>query len=315
MKIVMLEPLGVSEEVLRAHAAPLEQAGHEVVLCTRKLTEEEKRQRAAQADVFIIANGRLAPELVEAAEKLKMISVGFTGIDHVPLDVCRERGIRICNAQGYATEATAELAVGMMLSCLRQLVPLDAAARSGGTVAGIRSRTLQGKTVGIVGTGAIGLRVAELVRAFGCPVLAFSRHANPTGEALGIRYVSMEELFSQSDIVSLHIPLNDLTRGMISRERLASMKPGAILINCARGGVVDTAALAEALNEGRITAGIDVFDSEPPIPSDDPLVTAKNAVLTPHTGFFTQEAMAARADIVFDNVIAWLAGAPQNVKL
>ena len=314
MKILMLEPLGVSEETLRAHAAPLEQAGHQVVLCTRKLTEEEKLARAPEADAFIIANGKLDPALVEAAPKLKMISVGFTGIDHVPLELCRERGILVCNAQGYATESTAELAVGLMLSCLRQMVPLDAAARTGGTSAGIRSRTLQGKTVGIVGTGAIGLRVAELVRAFDCPVLAFSRHADPAGEELGIRYVSMEELFARSDIVTLHIPLNDLTRGMISRERLASMKPGAILINCARGGVVDTAALAEALNEGRIAAGIDVFDSEPPIPADDPLLTAKNAALTPHVGFFTQEAMAARADIVFDNVTAWLAGTPRNVK-
>lgn len=315
MKIAMLEPLAVSEEVLRAHAAPLEQAGHEVVLCTRKLSEEEKRERALDADVLIIANGKLSPELVKAARRLKMISVGFTGIDHVPLDVCKEQGVMVCNAQGYATEATAELAVGMMLSCLRHLVPFDAAARRGGTIAGTHNRTLQGKTVGIVGTGAIGLRVAELVGAFGSTVLGFSRHAVPEGEALGIRYVSMEELFSQSDIVTLHIPLNDLTRGMISREHLASMKPGAVLINCARGGVVDTGALAEALNEGRICAGIDVFDSEPPISEDDPLVTAKNAVLTPHTGFFTDEAMEARADIVFDNVTAWLAGTPQNVKL
>ncbi|MBR6209500.1 MAG: hydroxyacid dehydrogenase [Oscillospiraceae bacterium] len=315
MKIVMLESLNVPEEVLRNHAAPLERAGHEVILCTQKLSEEEKLSRAAGAEAFIIANGKLSPELIQAAPELKLISVGFTGVDHVPLELCRERGIRVCNAQGYATEATAELALGLMLSCLRQIPALEARARSGGTIAGMSSGELRGRTVGIVGTGAIGSRVAELVTAFGCSVLAFSRHADPALEARGVRYVSMEELFSRSDIVSLHVPLNSMTRGMISRERLASMKPGAILINCSRGPVVDSRALAEALNEGRIAAGLDVFDMEPPLPAEEPLLTAKNTVLTPHAGYYTREAMAVRAEIVFENVAAFLRGEPQNVKV
>ena len=316
MNIVMLEPLGVSEDLLRKKAAPLERAGHTVTLCTEKLTEEEKLRRAAEADVFIIANGRLPEEIIAAAPHLKMISVGFTGIDHVDLAACRERGVRVCNAQGYATEATAELAVALMLSCLRHLVPYDAAVRAGGTAAGYTNRTLQGKTVGILGTGAIGKRVAELVRPFGCELLGASRSVDPEAETLGVRYVPMEELFRQSDIVTVHVPLNEWTRGMVSRERIDSMKKNAVLINCARGGVVDREALADALNEGRIAAaGLDVFYSEPPIPSDEPLLTAKNAALTPHTGFLTEEAMAARLDIVFENVTAWLAGAPVNVKL
>ena len=316
MNIVMLEPLGVPEELLRQKAAPLERAGHTVTLCTEKLTEEEKLRRAAGADVFIIANGKLTEKVIAAAPDLKMISVGFTGIDHVDLAACRARGVRVCNAQGYATEATAELALSLMLACLRHLLPYDSAVRHGGTAAGYANRTLRGKTVGILGTGAIGKRLAELARPFGCTLLGASRSADPAAEALGIRYVSMEELFRESDIVSVHVPLNEWTRGMVSRERIDSMKKSAIFINCARGGVVDREALAEALNQGRIAAaGLDVFESEPPIPADDPLLSAKNTVLTPHTGFFTEEAMAARLDIVFENVTAWLAGAPVNVKL
>ena len=316
MNIVMLEPLGVPEELLRQKAAPLERAGHTVTICTEKLTEEEKLRRAAGADVFIIANGKLTEKVIAAAPDLKMISVGFTGIDHVDLAACRARGVRVCNAQGYATEATAELALSLMLACLRHLLPYDAAVRHGGTAAGYANRTLRGKTVGILGTGAIGKRVAELARPFGCELLGASRSVDPEAETLGIRYVPVEELFRESDIVTVHVPLNEWTRGLVSRERIDSMKKSAILINCARGGVVDREALADALNQGRIAAaGLDVFYSEPPIPADEPLLTAKNTVLTPHTGFLTEEAMAARLDIVFENVTAWLAGAPVNVKL
>ena len=316
MKIVMLEPLGVPEEILRAKAAPLERAGHTVALCTKKMTEEEKLRAAQGADVFIIANGKLPAAVIDAAPELKMISVGFTGIDHVDLEACRAKGVRVCNAQGYATEATAELAVGLMLACLRHLVPYDGLARNGGVAGAFSNRVLYGKTVGVVGTGAIGRRVAELARAFGCTVLGASRSMSPEAMALGVQYVSMEELFARSDIVTLHVPLNEWTRGLVSRERIDSMKKSAILINCARGGVVDSAALAEALNEGRIAgAGLDVFESEPPLPADEALLHAKNTVVTPHTGFFTEEAMAIRADIVFENVTAWLAGTPVNVKL
>jgi D-3-phosphoglycerate dehydrogenase len=168
--------------------------------------------------------------------------------------------------------------------------------------------------VGIVGTGAIGLKTAALFRAFGAKVIAYSRTRRQEALDMGIEYVSLEELMAQSDIVSLHVPANGETRGLISRELIAKMQPTAILINVARGAVVDNAALAEALNEGRIAgAGIDVFDMEPPIPADYPLLGAKNTVLTPHVAFATDESMLRRAEIVFDNLDAWLSGAPKNV--
>lgn len=220
----------------------------------------------------------------------------------------------VCNAANYSNQTVAELAVGLTIGLMRHIVPADQAVRSGGTSAGLMGREIAGKTVGIVGTGRIGMIAAKLFQAFGATVIAFSRTRRPEAEALGIRYVGLEELMQESDIVSLHVPSNASTRGMIGRAQIACMKPTALLINCARGPIVDSAALAEALNEGRIAgAGIDVFDSEPPIPADEPLLHAKNALLTPHVAFLSQEAMQRRAKIVFENLLAYVDGHPVNV--
>lgn len=155
---------------------------------------------------------------------------------------------------------------------------------------------------------------AKLFMAFGAKVIAFSRTPKPEAEALGINYVSLKELMQTSDIVSVHVPNNAETRGMISREMIGCMKPTALLINCARGPIVDNAALADALNAHRIAgAGIDVFNVEPPIPADEPLLTAVNTILTPHVAFLSEEAMVRRANIVFNNLMAYLNGKPENV--
>lgn len=316
MNIVMLEPLGVSEQTLRDCAKNLTDAGHSLETCTAPLSREEKLSRAARADALVIANGKLDAELIAAAKDLRFLSVGFTGVDHVDLAACRAQNVRVSNACGYATEPTAELALLLMLSCLRNLTACDSAVRAGGTLAGQTHRTLQGKTVGVVGTGAIGCRVAELLAPFGCRILGYARHENPRAKELGVTYLSLEELFCQSDIVSLHVPLTDETRGMVDASLISSMKQDAILINCARGAVVDSAALAAALNEGRIfAAGVDVYETEPPIDGAHPLLHTKNATLTPHVGFFSQESLAARAKIVFQNIESYLAGTPVNVIL
>ena len=172
-----------------------------------------------------------------------------------------------------------------------------------------------GKTVGVVGTGHIGTQVGRLFCAFGARVLGYARHENPEATRVGIEFVpNLDDLLAQSDIVTLHVPSNAGTRGMIDARRLALMPRGSILINCARGAVVDNEALARALDQGHLAgAGVDVFDTEPPLPTDYPLAHAKNAVLTPHVGFLTQEAMQRRARIEFDNVTSWLAGEPRNV--
>ena len=170
---------------------------------------------------------------------------------------------------------------------------------------------MAGKKFGIVGTGAIGLRVARLAHAFGCEVYAYSRTEK---EIDWVHYMPLEELLGTCDIVSLHTPLTKETHHLICRENLALMKKSAVLINTARGSVVDSEALAEALNQGKIAgAAVDVFETEPPVSKDHPLFHAKNTLVTPHVAFATKEAMVKRAHIAFQNVRAWQEGAPQNV--
>lgn len=315
MKIVVMEPLGVALEKINALAAALQAAGHEFVYYTSKEAQQDKLlERVQDADIIMLANQPLSAEIINACPKLKMLSVAFTGVDHVALDACRARNILVCNAAGYSTNAVAELTFGLAISVIRNIVPCDARCRKAGTKDGLVGFELFGKTFGVVGTGAIGARVAKIAAAFGCKVLAYSRTAKQELVDAGVQYVSLDELLAQSDFVSLHVPLTDATRGLINADAIAKMKQGAVLLNTARGPVVDSAALAEALNAGKLAgAGIDVFEGEPPIAENHPLCSAKNTVLTPHVAFASREALETRADIVFANIEKWLNGAPQNV--
>ena len=315
MKIALLEPLEIPEEVLAQYQARLEAQGHAMTCYGDKTTDpEELLRRTGDSDIAIIANNPYPASVVEGAPNLKLLNVAFTGVDHVALDACRTKGVTVCNAAGYSTQCVAELALGLAVACLRQVPVADAAARAGGSGAPFRGREIAGRTVGIVGTGAIGTRTAQLFQAFGAKVIAYSRTRRPMVEGMGVTYVSLEELMAKSDIVSIHVPNNTQTKGMISRDLLAKMQPTAILLNVARGAIVDNVALAEALNQGKLAgAGIDVFDMEPPLPADYPLLHAKNTVLTPHVAFATEESMLRRAEIVFRNVEAFLAGTPENV--
>lgn len=315
MKIVVMEPLGVALEKINALAAALQAAGHEFVYYTSKEAQQDKLlERVQDADIIMLANQPLSAEIINACPKLKMLSVAFTGVDHVALDACRARNILVCNAAGYSTNAVAELTFGLAISVIRNIVPCDARCRRAETKDGLVGFELFGKTFGVVGTGAIGARVAKIAAAFGCRVLAYSRTAKQELVDAGVQYVSLDELLAQSDFVSLHVPLTDATRGLINAAAIAKMKQGAVLLNTARGPVVDSAALAEALNAGKLAgAGIDVFEGEPPIAENHPLCSAKNTVLTPHVAFASREALETRADIVFANIEKWLNGAPQNV--
>lgn len=315
MKIALLEPIGVSEETIKELSAYAENRGNEFVYyCTKTTDPEELKKRTAGCEVVMIANNPYPAEVVESADQLKMIDVAFTGIDHVAVKSCREKNIMICNAAGYSNQTVAELIIGMAVDALRNVVKADGVVRNGGTSAGIGGREICGRTIGIIGLGRIGLMTAKLFRAFGAEVIAFNRSRNPEAEAMGIRYCSLEEVLSTSDIISVNLPLNDETRGFISRDRIALMKPDAVFINCARGPIVDNTALAEALNEGRLGfACVDVFDKEPPLDPDYPLLHAKNTLLTPHQAFISEEAMLRRAKIVFDNLNAYIDGKPVNV--
>lgn len=317
MKISLLEPIGIDKVLMDELSAPLIEKGHEFIFYDNKTTDtEELYNRAKDSDIVMIANNPLPDSVIERCEKIKMLDVAFTGIDHVGQKACKEKGVVICNAAGYSNETVSELAVGMAINLLRKINAGDKAVREGKTLAsaGLMGTELGTKTVGIIGTGRIGIMTAKLFKAFGCRVIGYSRTKKEEAVQAGIEYTELDELLKISDIVSLHVPSTAETKGFLSRERISLMKQTAILINCARGAVVDNEALAEALNSDKIAgAAIDVFDMEPPIPADYPLLKAKNTLLTPHVAFASKESMIRRAHIVFDNLYAFLEGKPVNV--
>ncbi len=312
MKLVIIEPLGVNDEKLLAMAKDMLPADLEIVYYNTRVTDTETLiARGHDADIIAVSNLPMNADVINGCKNLKMLSVAFTGVDHIAMDACKANGVLVSNCAGYSTAAVADLVFGMIIALYRNMIPCNDVVRKEGTKDGLVGFELEGKKFGVIGTGAIGLRTAAIANAFGCQVLAYSRTKK---EILGITYVDMDTLLSSCDIVSLHTPLNAETKGLIGKEELAKMKPSAILINTSRGPVVDSAALADALNNGRLAgAGIDVFETEPPVSKDHPLLTAKNVIATPHVAFATKEALEKRAVIVFDNVDKWLKGTPQNV--
>lgn len=312
MKLVIIEPLGVKQEKLLSMAAEQLPESVEVVYYDTRVTNTETLiERGKDADIIAVSNLPLNADVIDGCKNLKMLSVAFTGVDHIALDACRRNGVLVSNCAGYSTAAVADLVFGLLISLYRNIPACNEVVRREGTKDGLVGFELEGKKFGVVGTGAIGLRVAAIAQAFGCEVLAYSRTKK---DVPGITYTALDTLLSQCDIVSLHTPLNDSTRGLIGKEQLALMKKNAVLINTARGPVVDSQALAEALNEERIAgACIDVFETEPPVKKEHPLLNAKHVIATPHVAFATKEALVKRAVIVFDNITAWLNNAPQNV--
>lgn len=316
MKIVMLQSLGISADKLESLQKPFLELGYEFVAYADPADDETLKSRVKDADILVVANMPLSGEVIAAAEQLKFISVAFTGFDHIDLEQCKKQGVKVSNAAGYSTRSVAELSFGLMIGLLRSIVPLEAIARQGGTKEGYRQSDLSGKTLGVLGTGAIGAAVAELGLAFGCKVIAYNRSEKPELIQKGVQYLPLESVLEQSDIVSIHTPLTADTKHLINAERLRLMKPSSILINTAVGPIVDSNALAKALHEGVIAgAGLDRTDMEPPIPADYPLLAAPNTLIAPHVGYATDEALERRADITFNNIQQWLQGAQENIVL
>lgn len=316
MKIKLIEPLSIKDDLLESYKKEVEEQGHEFVYYdTKASSEDEFIERASDADILMIANTPLPDSVIEKSENLKLINVAFTGFDHVNVELAKEKGIKVCNASGYSNVSVSELVIGMVLNIYRKINKGDIFTRQGKTHQDYyKGLEIKDKTVGIIGTGNIGLETAKLFKAFGAKLIANSRTEKAEAKELGIEYKSIEDVMTHSDIVSIHLPVNDITKGFISKDLIAMMKKEAILINCARGPIVDNTALAEALNEDRIAyAGIDVFDMEPPIPSDYPLVNSKNTLLTPHIAYLTEEAMVRRAAIAFDNSLSFAKGEEKNI--
>ena len=314
-KIVIMESLGISAEELAARKAPFEAQGHVFVDYPKTTDPAKLIEEAKDADAMILANMPMPADVLRRCDKLKFIDVAFTGVDHVGLDAAKEKNIAVSNASGYSNEAVSELVIGTTLSLARNLRSVEDRCREGKDKTGLVGWEIKGKTVGIIGLGKIGTRTAELFHAFGATVLAQSR-THHDGIAEYIEQVTQEELLRRSDIVVLHCPLNDSTRGMINAEKLAMMKPTALLVNVARGPVVVEKDLAAALENGVIAgAAIDVFDKEPPLDTASPILHAPNCLVTPHVAFATQQSMSLRAENVFDNLAKWMEGHQINTIL
>ncbi len=265
------------------------------------LPRAELLARAAAAEGLLTLLGdRVDAELLAAAARLRAISNYAVGFDNVDLQVATARGIPVGNTPGVLTESTADLAVALMLALMRRLAEGEAAVRRGEWVAWdptfLLGRDLHRSTVAIVGPGRIGRAVARRVEGFGGRVVMVGR-----GDPL-------ERSLAEADVVSLHTPLTDETRGLIDEDVLRAMKPSAYLVNTARGAVIDSAALERALREGWIAgAALDVTDPEP-LPPDAPLLTAPNLLVVPHIASATHATREAMADMAVDNLLAALAG-------
>ncbi|MDO4796511.1 MAG: NAD(P)-dependent oxidoreductase [Coriobacteriales bacterium] len=299
MNVKIIEPLGVDEALIHELMGQLKGCTYEYY-AERSVDPAVLAKRAAGADAIVVANAPVTAEVLRAAPDLRLLSVAFTGLDHVDLGYCERHGIRVINCAGYSTEAVAEEAFGLMLSLYRHLPECDRRSRTGGDKGGLAFRELYGKTLGVIGNGAIAQRVMELGRAFGMGLLCFARTQRPLD---GVTYVGLDELCVASDVLSVHVPSVPETFHMVGAEQIALMRPSAILINTARGAVVDNDALAAALEEGRIAgAGLDVLDTEPPFDPNLPILRVPNTVIAPHIGFATQEALDARARMAIDHV-------------
>lgn len=318
MSLLKVAVLDDSQEVAQGAAdwSVLEPRAEVTFLRDPVLTEDEAARVLAPLHVIIPMRERtpLPGSLIRRLPNLRMVAL--TGARSPSLDIaaCTEQGVLVCNTGINTGAATAELAFTLLLNCARSIPLADATMRRGGWHAGIPiGDALEGKRLGIVGLGKLGSRVAGFGKAFGMEVVAWSQ--NLTAEAAaakGVTRVEKDELFATSDAISIHLVLSDRSRGLVGEHEIGAMKQGAILVNTSRGPIVDEAALVPALREGRITAGLDVFDQEP-LPADHPLRTLENTVLTPHLGYSATPVFRQFYGESIENILAFMDGKPIRV--
>ena len=288
-------------------------------------TAEALREHATGADGLLttIAD-HIDATFLDATPRIKVVSQLAVGYDNIDVGAATERGVLVCNTPGVLTDATADLTFALMLAHARRLFAGDRALRRGEwgewSPVFMLSNDLHGKTLGIVGLGAIGYAVAERAKGFKMPLLYWSRSRKPDAEkALGIQWRDLDDLLRESDYVSINLALSEETRGLIDARRIALMKPRGVIVNTARGPIIDQEALQHALVERRIGgAALDVFEHEP-LPTDHPLLTLENVVVSPHVGSATYETRTRMTDLAVDNLLAFFAGerppAPVNPEV
>lgn len=274
--------------------------------------ENQVAERIKDSDIVLCNKTPLNRNNLKNAKNLKYIGLFATGYNNIDIDYCRERGIAVCNAPCYSTDSVAQLTFALILELTNRVCDYRSLVDKGDWK---KSRTfsmfpiplmeLKGKTIGIIGFGSIGAKTAEIALAFGMRVLAFNRSPKA---ARGVEFVTQERLLSQSDIVTLHCPLNEQSRNLINKDTISKMKKGAYLINTARGPVVDEDALAAALKSGKLAgAGVDVLCTEP-MSEDCPLYNIPNCIITPHIAWAGLETRERLLGIVFDNIRGFLGG-------
>lgn len=281
----------------------------------RPASDSEMRERLESAQVLLNSRSavKVSGAVLQKLPSLKMIAVCGIGYDAIDVPAATEQGVVVCNIPGRTATIVAEHAFGLMLSVSRRMA-LSTQQLKAGEWPAARGISLVGRTVGIIGTGNIGCEMIRFCKAFGMRTVAWSFHPDPKKASdLGFEYVSLDQLLQISDVVSVHVRLSAETHGMLDSRQLQQMKPGSILINTARAAVVNTQALKAALDsEHLFGAGIDVYDAEP-ISADNPLLTCRNVVLTPHSADQTPEGLDLLTLGCIENIQAFLNGSPQNV--
>jgi phosphoglycerate dehydrogenase-like enzyme len=311
MKIVVADPIFLNEAYRKRLAALGDLKVYESV----PASEEEFLIRIKDAEIVIVGRYGLRAESVHDSPALRMVSLWQTGYDNVDLEAATKRGVVVSNVPSYAFDSVAEFVFALILNLIRKVHVADMDLRRGvfdwHCCIG---NQLMGKTIGVLGTGNIGRRVIQIAHGFNMNVLSTTSHpSSDRAKALGLKFVDLNTLLSESDIVTLHIPLTPETEHMIGARELARMRPTAILINTARGKIVDESALVKTLREGRIAgAGLDVFEKEP-LPMDSPLLDLDNVLLTPHIAFLSEESMDECTYVCIENVEMFMKGRPQNV--
>jgi D-lactate dehydrogenase len=325
MRILLFSTQSYDRESFLEAAPP---SGFELAFQPVRLNPDTATLAAGYEVVCAFVNDELsAPVLERLAEGgTRLVALRSAGFNHVDLDAARRLGLAVVRVPAYSPHAVAEHAVALILALNRRLTRAYNRTREGDfSLRGLVGFDLAGKTVGVVGTGQIGLVFARIMAGFGCQVLAYDPQPNPELLALGGRYLELDALLAQSRIVSLHCPLTPATKHLINPHTLGVMQPGAMLINTGRGGLVDTPALIGALKSGRLGyLGLDVYEEEADLffedRSDLPLqddvlarlLSFPNVIVTAHQAFLTREALHAIASTTLDNVVAWAEGRPQN---
>ena len=330
MRIAFFEVEDWEEEYLKGKLS-----GHQLKFSNEKLSLENTAQIKDFDALSVFIYSKIDEQIIQAIPNLKLVTTRSTGFDHIDIDVCKKRGITVCNVPSYGENTVAEHTFALILSLSRNMC--KACIRrfeQDFSIEGLEGFDLKGKTIGVVGTGQIGLHVIRIAKGFGMNVVAYDVRQNKLlSEVLEFEYVTLEDLLARSDVITLHVPHMKATHHLMNKDTFKLVKKGAILINTARGSIVDTEALIDALDKKILAgAGLDVFEGEEVIKEekqllyepknlevlaslvkDHILLSKDNVVFTPHIAFYSKEALERILETTVENVAAFVSGKPQNV--